>query len=135
MIQTAQAQTIATRLIEFLETGVAPEGLFADDLFLDFSLPKWRLQAQGKEAAIAMRLQGHPGQGKVPRWRCDPTPSGFVLEVEERWSCNGRDWYCRELLRADLSGDSIAELSVYCTGDWDSDLEEQHRRMVSLLRP
>jgi hypothetical protein len=60
----------------------------------------------------------HPAKGKVPRWRCDPTPSGFVLEVEERWSEDGKDWYCRELFRVDVKGSSTTELSGYWTGDW-----------------
>jgi hypothetical protein len=81
-----------------------------------------------------MRLQGHPGEGTVPRWRCDPTPSGFVLEVEERWSQNGKNWYCREFIRADVRGNAISELSVYCTGDWDVEREAEHRQAVTLLR-
>lgn len=130
-----EAQAVAVRFIDFLETGRAEDGLFTEDVFVDFTLPQWRLQAQGAVAAIGMRLAGHPGEGKVSRWRCDPTPSGFVLEVEERWTQDGKDWYCREFFRADVRGDSISDLSVYCTGDWDSEREAKHRRAVSLLRP
>lgn len=130
-----EANSIALRLIEFLETGKAPSGLFTEDVFLDFTLPKWRIQAQGLSPVIDSRLQGHPGEGKVPRWRCDPTPTGFVLKVKERWHQNGKDWYCRELIRADVRGDSISELCVYCTGDWDADLEAKHRQTVALIRP
>ncbi len=129
------AQAVAVRFIEFLETGKVPDGLFTEDVFLDFTLPKWRLQAQGVGPVVGSRLQGHPTQGKVPRWRCDPTPSGFVLEVEERWHQNGKDWYCRELIRADVQGSAISELSVYCTGDWDAEHEAQHRQAVKLIRP
>lgn len=134
-MNTEEAQKVAVRSIEFLETGRAEAGLFTDDVFVDFTLPRWRLQAQGAAAAIDMRLAGHPGKGRVPRWRCDPTPSGFVLEVEERWSQDGKDWYCRELFRADVCGESVSDLSVYCTGDWDSDREAEHRQAVKLLRP
>jgi len=109
-----EANAVAMRFIEFLETGKAPNGLFTEDVFLDFTLPLWRLQAQGSGQLIGIRLQGHPAVGKVPRWRCDPTPSGFVLEVEERWNQDGTDWYCRELFRADVRGESISELSAYC---------------------
>ncbi|HRD92907.1 MAG TPA: hypothetical protein PK201_07240 [Accumulibacter sp.] len=129
------ANSVAVRFIEFLETGNAPEGLFTEDVFLDFTLPKWRIQAQGLGPVIGVRLHGHPTQGKVPRWRCDPTPCGFVLEVEERWHQNGKDWYCRELFRADVRGTSISELSVYCTGDWDAGREAEHRQAVKLIRP
>jgi hypothetical protein len=52
-------------LIEFLETGTAPEGLFAPDLFLDLSLPQWRLQTATDEEAMAVRVSGHPCAGQV----------------------------------------------------------------------
>ena len=129
------ANELAKRFIVFLETDEAPTGLFADDVFCDFTLPKWRLQAQGRESVVVLRREGHPAKGRVPRWRCDPTPSGFVLEVEERWNEDGKEWYCRELFRAEIEGSSITELSVYCTGDWDAEREEEHRRAVKLLRP
>jgi hypothetical protein len=29
----------------------------------------------------------------------------------------------------------IGEMSVYCTGDWDEARQEEHRRLVRLLRP
>ena len=130
-----QASALAEHFIRFLETGKPPAGLFTPDVFCDFTLPRWRLQAEGAEPTVALRLQGHPGPGTVPRWRCDPTPTGFVLEVEERWRQDGKDWYCRELFRADVRGDSISALSVYCTGDWDAAREAEHAKAVRLLRP
>ena len=130
-----QANVVADRLIHFLETGDPPDGLFTSDVFCDFTLPRWRLQAQGLEPVVALRRQGHPAPGRVPRWRCDPTPSGFVLEVEERWTQDGKDWYCRELFRADVRDDGISSLSVYCTGDWDAARQAEHAKAVQLLRP
>jgi hypothetical protein len=82
-MEQKQANLIAQRFVEFLETGGAPTGLFTDDTFCDFTMPRWRLQAQG------MR---------------------------------------------DVRGESIADLSVYCTGDWDTAREEEHARAVKLLR-
>jgi hypothetical protein len=130
----ALADLMAQRFVDFLETGSAAQGLFTEDTFCDFTMPRWRLQAEGLENVLALRLHGHPGPGRVPRWRCDTTASGFVLEVEERWTQDGKDWYCREMFRADLHGESIAVLSVYCTGDWDAARETEHARAVKLLR-
>jgi hypothetical protein len=134
-VNQPEADTVAARLIAFLETGQAAPNLFAEDAFVDFTLPRWRLQAQGLHDVIQLRLAGHPGPGRVSRSRCDPTPSGFVLEVEERWQDRAGDWYCRELFRADVRGETITALSVYCTGDWDAARRAQHARDVQLLRP
>ncbi len=84
---------------------------------------------------MALRRKGHPGPSSTPRYRFDRTPSGFVLEIEERWTQEGRDWYCREPIRADVEDGSIANLPVYCTGDWDSARQAQHAAAVQLARP
>jgi hypothetical protein len=132
-----RARAAAQRLVHFLESGEPPPGLFADDAFCDFTLPRWRLQAAGIDALLALRRRGHPGPGRVTRMRCDPTPGGFVLEFEERWQHDGRDWYAREMVRADVrdGDDAIVALSVYCTGDWDAAREAEHRAAVQLIRP
>lgn len=130
------ARTLAALFVDFLETGTAPDGLFTPDVFCDFTLPKWRLQAQGLEEVVALRKTGHPGPGTVPRWRCDPTEHGFVLEFEERWSQDGKEWTAREMVRADAApGGAISAFSVYCTGDWDSEQRARHAASVKLLRP
>ena len=126
---------LATDLITFLETGAASEGLFAPDVFFDVSVPHWRVQALGRDEAVGLRLSQHPAPGRVVRHRLDETSTGFVLEFEERWEEGGREWYAREIARADVGDDAITQLSVYCTGDWDRAREEQHRQAVSLIRP
>ncbi len=126
---------IAQDFVEFLETGEPPTGLLAPDVFCDFTSPHWRLQAQGTEEVVALRRAGHPGPGRVVRSRLDETPTGFVLEFEERWLAGGVEWYARELARADVGDDGITSFSVYCTGDWDEERQELHRRSVHLLRP
>ena len=74
--RTAAGRDLADKLIEFLETGTAPPGLFAPDAFCDFTMPQWRLQAQGAGDIAALRKAGHPSKGRVPRSRFDPTSTG-----------------------------------------------------------
>ena len=133
MPETA-ARDLAGKFIAFLETGAPPDGLFAPDVFCDFTLPQWRLQAQGAGDVVALRHAGHPGTSRVPRSRFDPTATGFVLEVEEEWDTDSQSWYCRELFRADIADGSISQLTVYCTGDWDHALVAKHEQAVTLLR-
>ncbi|MDQ1743646.1 MAG: hypothetical protein QOE23_1985 [Pseudonocardiales bacterium] len=133
--QTTRSRELAAQFIDFLETGVAADGLFAPDLFTDFTMPLWRLQADTAEGSIDLRRAGHPMVGRVPSSRLDLTDRGFVLEVEEQWQDRGEDWYCRELFRADVTDGSITQLAVYCTGDWDSARVAEHRAAVALIRP
>lgn len=100
----------------------------------DTDMPLWRIQSQGVQDTVASRNAGHPSPGLVPRLRFDPTPTGFVLEVEELWDQDGESWYCRELIRADIADGSISELSAYCTGDWDSARVARHANEVALIR-
>ncbi|HET9970121.1 MAG TPA: hypothetical protein VFQ68_17950 [Streptosporangiaceae bacterium] len=126
---------LSEKVVTFLETGTAPEGLFTPDAFLDLTMPAWRIQAAGAENLIAVRKEGHPGPGRVIRRRTDPTPTGFVFEFEERWDHEGQEWYAREMMRAEVTGGQIAELTVYCTGDWDQGRQAEHAAAVTLLRP
>jgi hypothetical protein len=132
--EPTDVRALAAKLVAFLETGRPPEGLFTADVFCDFTLPRWRLQAAGIEGAVGLRTAGHPGPGRVPRSRLDVTETGFVLEVEEEWEQDGESWYCRELLRADVSDGAISQISVYCTGDWDGAQVARHAATVHLLR-
>ena len=107
-MDAAAAEVLAGKLVRFLEVGDPPPGLFRPDVFCDFTMPQWRLQFQGLEAVVAGRRQSHPALGQVARWRCDPTPTGFVVELEERWREGAGEWYCREMFRADVSDGAIA---------------------------
>jgi hypothetical protein len=128
------ASAVVADLIKFLETGTVPDGLFTADAFADLSLPQWRIQAATAAEIIAIRTESHPFPGQVRVERVEETGHGFTLEFEERWADGGQRWYCREMIRADLIGGSIAELSIYCTGDWDEARQREHAAAVRLVR-
>lgn len=127
--------TVAAKLIRFLETGSVPDGLFAPGVFCDLSLPQWRVQAGTAGDILALRAEGHPCPGQVRVERIEQTGHGFTIEFEERWGSGGQRWYCREMIRADVAGGSIVELSIYCTGDWDEARQREHAGAVQLIRP
>ena len=135
LTDTALAEELAGKLVRFLETNTPPDGLFAPDLFTDFTMPLWRLQADTRDGGVQLRRAGHPGGGGVPRPRLDVTGTGFLLEVEEEWEDRGRRWYCRELMRCDVADGVVSQISVYCTGDWDEETVARHAEAVHLVRP
>ena len=122
-------------LIRFLETGTAPDGLFAPDVFSDLSLPHWRVQTTTAKDIVAVRASSHPFQGQVRVERVEQTDHGFTIEFEERWDNEGQRWYSREMIRADVVDGSIVEVSIYCTGDWDEAKQREHAQAVRLVRP
>jgi hypothetical protein len=130
----ASTGTAVANLVRFLETGSAPDGLFAPDLFTDLSLPHWRIQTGTAAEILAVRAAGHPWPGQVTVERVERTEHSFTIEFEERWDNDGQRWYCREMIRADVVGDSIVEMSVYCTGDWDEAKQREHAAAVRLIR-
>ncbi|KAB1990704.1 hypothetical protein [Streptomyces triticiradicis] len=134
-LDARRAKELADLFVEFLRTNSAPEGLFTDDVFLDLSLPRWRLQTAGRDNLVTLRRASHPALGTVPRHRVDVTGTGLVVEFEERWEDADGSWYCRELIRAEVRDGSMSEVSVYCTGDWSPEIQDAHRREVTLIRP
>ena len=125
---------LADRLVQWLETGVRPDDLFAEDVFVDLSLPHWRIQEQGADNAFRIREGDHPYRGEVRVEALDRTSRGVLIQFEERWSAGGQQWYCRELIHCIVDGDRISELAVYCTGDWDEAVQRRHHEQVRLLR-
>lgn len=126
---------LADEFVRWLQTGERPDGMFATDVFLDLSLPHWRIQCEGDEAVFAVRADSHPWPGEVRVEALDATARGFLLQFEERWSDGEQNWYCRELIHAEVRDGAITELTVYCTGDWDETVQAGHAAQVRLLRP
>ena len=52
-MDAALVNVLAAKIIRFLETGDAPEGLFCPDVFLDLTMPTWRVQTTGAEDLTA----------------------------------------------------------------------------------
>lgn len=130
------ATTAVANLIKFLETGAVAEGLFAPDVTSDLTLPTWRLQGSTAEELVALRTAGHPLPGTVHVQRVDPIDGGFVIEFDERWVDEaGKRWYSREMIRADVEGSTIVDVTIYCTGDWDEAQQALHAEQVTLARP
>ncbi len=124
--------------VTFLETSgqTVPDGLFAPDAFADLTFPTWRVQVDSGEAIVEARRRIHPQQGSVRIEKVVATATGWAIKLEERWEDHGQEWYCREGFIAELDEQgSIADFTLYCTGDWDQARVSEHAQAVTLLRP
>jgi hypothetical protein len=125
---------LARELVTWLETGERPAAMFAVDVFADLTLPHWRVQAVGADAAYRLREDSHAFRGEVRVEALDRTSRGFLLQFEERWEAEGQRWYCRELIHCVVTDGWISELAIYCTGDWDEAAQRRHADQVRLVR-
>ena len=113
----------------------ADDGLFAEDTFFDLLPPFWRFQLQGIDDFRSW-LSGYAPDGHHVRVvRTWPTPSGFVTEQESLGHLDGREVTGRKVIVCEVRDGRIAELIVYCDGDWDQELRARHAAEAPMIRP
>ena len=62
---------LARLFVSWLETGARPDGMFAEEVFADLSVPQWRVQAQGPDAVFHLREHDHPDHRRGRREQRD----------------------------------------------------------------
>ena len=130
----AVAQALSERLADVFRTAEAGEVL-ADDVFLDGHPPEWRFQLQGRDTFDAWIKSFMPHGADTTVVRTIPTATGFVTEFTGRHEQEGEEMTDRKILLAEVRGERIAELTVYCSGDWNAELRARHAAETQLLRP
>ncbi len=110
---------------------------YAEDVFLDLHVPKWRVQMEGSQRVLAFidAEEFHPDYS-VPRWSVAPTPDGWTLELQAHYSHNGDRSFSEMVhrVRTASPGGPITSHSVYCTGIWDRATIDGLRHSGGLLR-
>jgi len=128
------AQELSERLADVFRTADASDVL-ADDVFLDGHPPLWRFQLQGRDAFDAWIKSFMPGGTDTTVVRTIPTVTGFVTEFTGRRQENGEEITDRHIVLAEVRGERIAELTIYCNGDWNAQLRARHAAETQLIRP
>jgi ketosteroid isomerase-like protein len=129
----AVAQELSERLADVFRTAQATDVL-ADDVFLDGNPPLWRFQLQGRDAFDAWIKSFMPDGADTTVVRTVPTVTGFVTEFTGRHDQDGLEITDRKILLAEVRDGRITELTVYCSGDWDTDLRARHAVEAQLIR-
>ena len=126
----ATVERLATALNRCFETFTADVDTFTADAFFDLLPPFWRFQLKGPEAFLAQLRTIARGVSTARILRVVPTVSGFVLEHEETRG----DEVARRLLLCEVRDGRIAEVVVYCNGEWDAALRARHAAEAPMLR-
>jgi ketosteroid isomerase-like protein len=129
----AVAQELSERLADVFRTAQATDVL-ADDVFLDGNPPLWRFQLQGRDTFDAWIKSFMPDGADTTVVRTVPTVTGFVTEFTGRHDQDGLEITDRKILLAEVRDGRITELTVYCSGDWDTDLRARHAVETQLIR-
>jgi ketosteroid isomerase-like protein len=134
MVDDATAQDLSERLADVFRTAEVGDVL-TEDVFLDGHPPLWRFQLQGRDTFAAW-LQGYsPDGAETTVVRTIPTATGFVTELTGRHQEDGEELTDRKIVLCEVRDGRIAELTVYCSGDWDATLRARHAAETQLLRP
>jgi ketosteroid isomerase-like protein len=134
LLDDARAQALSERLADVFRTAEAGEVL-ADDVFLDGHPPEWRFQLQGRDTFDAWIKSFMPHGAETTVVRTIPTVTGFVTEFTGRHEEAGEEMTDRKILLAEVRDDRIAELTIYCSGDWSAELRARHAAETQLIRP
>jgi ketosteroid isomerase-like protein len=134
VLDDTTARELSERLAEVFRAGDVGDVL-TDDVFLDGHPPLWRFQLQGRDNFAAW-LKGYTSEGaEVTVVRTVPTVTGFVTELVGRHEEAGEVMTDRKIVLCDVRDGSIAEVTVYCSGDWDAELRARHAAEAPIIRP
>ena len=133
-LDDATAQDLSERLADVFRTADVGD-LFADDVFLDGHPPLWRFQIQGRDE-FSTWLRGYsPDGAETTVVRTVPTVNGFVAELVGRHEEHGEEMTDRKIVLCEVRDGRIADLTIYCSGDWNAELRARHAAEAPILRP
>jgi hypothetical protein len=133
-IEPAMAERLSARFHDVFTTFEAGDDAFTPDVFCDLNMPEWRFQLQGRDAFAAQLARINQGPARMEVLRTVPTTSGFVTEHVEHQDVDGEDRSARRLVLCEVVRGRIAEVTVYCTGEWDDELRARHAAEAPMIR-
>jgi ketosteroid isomerase-like protein len=136
MLQTTRSiEQLSDALADVFRTGNVGD-VFTDDLFLDGHPPFWRFQIQGLDA-FSRWLAGYVAhRPAVTVSHTIATASGFLTEhVSAEHDPDRGQITARKVLICTVRDGRVAEMTVYCSGDWDADLRARHAAEAPIFRP
>ena len=133
-IDDATAQELSERLADVFRTADNFD-VFTDDVFLDGHPPQWRFQLQGRDVFAAWLKDYSPRGHETTVARTVPTATGFVTEMLGRFVEDGEEMTDRKIILCAVRDGRVSEMTIYCSGDWGSELRARHAAETTLIRP
>jgi ketosteroid isomerase-like protein len=134
VLDDATAQELSERLADVFRTADVGDVL-TEDVFLDGHPPLWRFQLEGRDAFAAWLQDYSPDGCETTVVRAIPTVTGFVTEFVGGHDEDGKHMTDRKILLCEVRDGRVAELTVYCSGDWDEELRARHAAEAPIIRP
>jgi hypothetical protein len=136
MLQTTPSiEQLSQELADTFRTGEVGD-VFADDVFLDGHPPFWRFQIQGLDD-FSSWLAGYVAHvPTVTVARTTATADGFLTEhVSSEHDPERGNVTARKVLICTVRDGRVAEMTVFCSGDWDAELRARHAVEARIFRP
>jgi len=111
-----------TKLLGSIETATpVPDGVLADDIFLDATVPNWRMQLRGTSAVQERYGIWFADPGRFEELTRTPVPGGEIVRFVLSWTENGVPFSARQahFFEVDDNG-QITRDEMYCGGRWDA---------------
>ncbi len=135
MLQTRSIEQLSHALADVFRSGDVAD-VFTDDVFFDGHPPLWRFQVQGLPDFAAWLAGYVAHRPEVTVTRTTPTANGFLAEhVSSEHDPERGEVTSRKVLICTVRDERIAEMTVYCSGDWNAELRARHAAEAPILRP
>lgn len=128
-------EVLVEGFVRFLETAEDTDGVLDSDVFVDLNVPHWRYQLQGARALAEQLRQDSPNGSAITVGRRAATPTGFVVECAYRQDDHvGVGTVYRTMWLVEVANGRIAEVVLYCTGEWDAETQKRQAAEAPMIR-
>lgn len=115
-----------TAIDRFLESVCDPtasvDGVFADDVVLDATVPDWRFTTRGEAQVRAQFAEWFADPAVFESLDRTPLPDGELVEFFLTWSEHGVPHACHQAHVITVAGGRIVADTVFCGGRWNAAL-------------
>ena len=135
-VDDAASARVARQYRETVEAGdpLALAELYSSDALLDYHVPGWRFQVQGREA-VARQVCVLPRPGRFTTFDAEPIPGGLLVQFAWQQDDAAGGAVVRQLQRWRLADGRLAGQLAFCAGVWSRQLQERMALEAPLVRP